>query len=404
MKLKAKHLFVLISLPLITIYYACEKEDTTEKKDPVAVLSVTPTSGTTATIFSYDASKSHDGNNNNTELLYRFDFNNDNIWDIDWTYESKFNNFYPQEGSYTAVLEVKNIHNLVSSDLKVINIDKEPSNLPEVETYPAKDISHHYASYSGKLTHKGGSDIYRRGFYYKTNGDGEIWLDIAVETSLDTFSQTMTNLIQDSLYYVKAFATNSYGTGFGEVLSFVTDGRAYGEPCAGIETVTDERDGSVYGTVQMGDQCWLNRNMNINIGSNTCYNNIPDNCLEYGRLYDWETAVYACPSGFRLPTLDEIGWLRFEVADAVELKSSEGWFDGNNGTNISGFNAKPGGFQIDPDNYYHLTQRSVFWTSDEAVSGIWFALINYDDLKMDIDYTLNSWSEPAMPVRCIKDE
>jgi uncharacterized protein (TIGR02145 family) len=51
--------------------------------------------------------------------------------------------------------------------------------------------------------------------------------------------------------------------------------------------------GEKYDAVLIGEQTWLNRNLNYNpsTGNSWCYNNISGNCTTYGRLYDWATAM-----------------------------------------------------------------------------------------------------------------
>ncbi|MDR0982466.1 MAG: SUMF1/EgtB/PvdO family nonheme iron enzyme [Culturomica sp.] len=69
---------------------------------------------------------------------------------------------------------------------------------------------------------------------------------------------------------------------------------------------TDNRDGQVYPTVQIGEQCWMSKNMNVGevINSSSvytshqtagiqkiCFNNTASNCNTYGGLYSWAEAV-----------------------------------------------------------------------------------------------------------------
>ena len=135
--------------------------------------------------------------------------------------------------------------------------------------------------------------------------------------------------------------------------------------------LVDSRDGQVYKTVCIGDQVWMAENLNYNIGTNWCYDNIPDSCEQYGRLYDWQTAQIACPPGWHLPT--EAEWL--ELADTLggeslaggKMKSLTSWNAPNTGaTNSSNFSAlASGSFSSDPSTYgfQYLGERAVFWSS-----------------------------------------
>jgi uncharacterized protein (TIGR02145 family) len=85
---------------------------------------------------------------------------------------------------------------------------------------------------------------------------------------------------------------------------------ALGQPCPGMPTFTDPRDGKVYNTVQIGDQCWLKENLNYDTENSLCHSNNTDYCDAYGHLYTWHEAVDICPTGWHLPSHDE--WTELE--------------------------------------------------------------------------------------------
>jgi len=119
-------------------------------------------------------------------------------------------------------------------------------------------------------------------------------------------------------------------------------------------------------TVRIGNLKWMAQNLNFETGNSLCYDNNSNNCSKYGRLYDWNTAMRVCPSGWRLPT--DADWNNLvqaaggKEAASKKLKSKSGWdicpgnvtlVDGNiafgtrkcngNGTDDFGFSALPGG-------------------------------------------------------------
>ena len=117
-----------------------------------------------------------------------------------------------------------------------------------------------------------------------------------------------------------------------------------------------EYGGQTYKTVKINSQTWMAENLNYEAENSRCYDNNPDNCAKYGRLYKWETAMNVCPKGWHLPNNED--WnklLRFVDGDTTSenlyesptagkhLKAAKGWNDGGNGTDYYGFSALPGG-------------------------------------------------------------
>ena len=102
--------------------------------------------------------------------------------------------------------------------------------------------------------------------------------------------------------------------------------------------------GKAYKTVRIGTQTWMAENLNYNVAGSKCYDDLEANCNTYGRLYNWETALEVCPSGWHLPSDDEWTVLEDYVGSTAgtKLKATSGWSSGN-GTNSYGFSALPGG-------------------------------------------------------------
>jgi uncharacterized protein (TIGR02145 family) len=171
-------------------------------------------------------------------------------------------------------------------------------------------------------------------------------------------------------------------------------------------TFTDQRDGKVYKTVQIGEQVWMAENLNFEAIGSVCYENDPANGKKYGRLYNWETAMKACPKGWHLPSDEEWSMLfAFAGGDDVAgniLKASSGWNENGNGTDEFGFAALPGGNGLryggsfrnvgDDGNWWSATKYSV---SCACYRNIHFCLANVDRLDDGKGYLFS--------VRCVKD-
>ncbi len=125
---------------------------------------------------------------------------------------------------------------------------------------------------------------------------------------------------------------------------------------------TDSRDGKKYKYVKIGSQTWMAENLNYATKNGSwCYDNKDANCTKYGRLYDWETAIKSCPSGWHLPSFEEWNELIDFVSGVwkfagVKLKAKSGWNDyegmSGNGADNYGFSALPGGHGYGYDNGY----------------------------------------------------
>ena len=115
-------------------------------------------------------------------------------------------------------------------------------------------------------------------------------------------------------------------------------------------TFTDTRDNKTYKTIKIGNLTWMAENLNFEAKGSKCYDNKPANCATYGKLYNWETAMKSCPSGWRLPSNDEWKTL-VDLADG-ELKSK------------SGFSALPGG-GYSYGSFQSIGSNGNWWSSSE---------------------------------------
>jgi len=134
-------------------------------------------------------------------------------------------------------------------------------------------------------------------------------------------------------------------------------------------TFTDPRDGKVYYTTEIGGDVWMAENLNFSAhveGDSWCYNNTPDNCAEYGRLYTWNAAMTACPVGWNLPTNDDWSNLVFSAGGSVagtKLKSSSsGWSDWG-GTDDFDFSALPGGRRLTAGSFNGIGSNGYWWSA-----------------------------------------
>lgn len=182
---------------------------------------------------------------------------------------------------------------------------------------------------------------------------------------------------------------------------------------------TDERDQNKYKWVKMGDQIWMTENLSYDSGDGCwVYGNDEINAVTMGRLYTWETALVACPSGWHLPTDIEWEELAYYVSNtkgpytkvedgddwkdlAIHLKSVTGWKNDSFGTDDFGFNGQPTGGHSYNGEYFHKGEYVYWWSSTSSSNDhAWFRYMNYYNYYFLRDFLKKEY---AFSVRCIKD-
>jgi chitodextrinase/C1A family cysteine protease len=97
---------------------------------------------------------------------------------------------------------------------------------PTVTSNTISSISSTSATGGGNITANGGATITASGIVYSTTANPTLATGTVLSTSpvvtSGSYSLTMSGLIPSTTYYVKAYATNSAGTGYGSQVSFTT--------------------------------------------------------------------------------------------------------------------------------------------------------------------------------------
>ncbi|MCL2183927.1 MAG: fibrobacter succinogenes major paralogous domain-containing protein [Chitinispirillia bacterium] len=205
-------------------------------------------------------------------------------------------------------------------------------------------------------------------------------------------------------------------------------------------TFTDSRDGQTYRTVRIGNLTWMAQNLNFKTGNSWCYEDNESNCQKYGRLYDWNTAMSACPAGWRLPDNKDwndltksAGGQLIELGDGdaywssvgKKLKSKTGWSDfscdkelkeilnewredcvlgkmnSGNGTDNFGFSALPGGYRITNGSFYYAGSIGYWWSATEYGSNYAY----FRRMSSDIGYVreYDDGKGRGFSVLCVQD-
>lgn len=157
----------------------------------------------------------------------------------------------------------------------------------------------------------------------------------------------------------------------------------YPPPNISYGEMTDTRDGQTYKTIQIGSQVWMAENLNYipNQGNSWCYNDDPENCKIYGRLYDWHTVnsgTGICPAGWQVPAYNHWDTLIENLGGrnvaGGKMKQTGVTPDGlwewpNTGaTNQSGFSALPAGYRSEVTGSSNSIQSEAYFWGSTSVS------------------------------------
>lgn len=197
----------------------------------------------------------------------------------------------------------------------------------------------------------------------------------------------------------------------------------YLNPDVSYGEMLDKRDNQVYRTLVISNHVWTAQNMNYEIESEEnedvtswCYDNEPENCKKFGRLYTWEAAKKACPEGWHLPTEDEWQELIAEhscdivIKDGnppvyrcagTTLKAIDSWGDGLENTNEYGFSIVAAGI-VNSGAFMNKGITGYLWASTtqyESESLATLVIFEYNE-----DYTRFVLTKPnsGLSVRCVK--
>ena len=319
--------------------------------------------------------------------------------------------------------------------------------LPSVTTIPLTDITDVTARGGGQVESDGGAEVTARGICWSQDPDPTLEDSHTTDGSgSGSFVSQLSGLNCETLYYVRAYATNSVGTAYGEVHSFTTD---Y------CRTVTDY-DGNSYQTIQIGEQIWMAQNLKVThyadgsaiplveakstwasmdkADKGYCwYDNNISIGNNYGALYNWAAAMNGaassvsnpspiqgvCPTGWHLPSheewkqleiylgmsqteADNTGWRGTDEGGKMKDTGTDYWNSPNTGaTNSSGFTAMPVGYRLIEGDYLNLGIYAIYWSCTEGNdTHAWYRHLINDKAKSGTNFYDK---RAGLAVRCVRD-
>lgn len=312
---------------------------------------------------------------------------------------------------------------------------KDPNSvsLATLITKSLTSISHSDAIGGGEITSDGGAIVTVRGICWNTTGNPTTNDNKTSDgQGIGSFTSILDDLTASTTYYVRAYATNSQGTAYGNEVTFTTT-NIYTSG-----TFIDDRDSHEYKWVQIGEQTWMAENLaylpSVSPPDSIFYTdpfyyvydylgtevNAAKSTANYstcGVLYNWPAVSTACPEGWHLPRDDE--WKQLEMAlgmtqdqvdasgwrgadQGTQMKTTSGWIENGNGTNSSGFSGPPGGCLLRNDHFGGLGYIGGWWSSTEYFeSKPWLRGLSYHYSSVSRYYEVNEGD--AYSVRCLRD-
>lgn len=226
---------------------------------------------------------------------------------------------------------------------------------------------------------------------------------------------------------------------FGCVL-FVLMSCSVNQPSDTSDVVTDaikesgpvcDIDGTVYKTVQIGDQIWIVENLNVCRFKNGdpipeaktkgewlqagaerkpvwCYyeNNL-ENGKKFGKLYNWYAANDPrglAPEGWTVPNNGEWARLISNLGGSDQagskMKSTTGWVSNGSGDNYSRFTALPGGGRTFDGDFTNIGDAAIWWSSlEQSAISAWGYNLNSPNASV-LQGSFNKTT--GLSVRCLK--
>ena len=191
----------------------------------------------------------------------------------------------------------------------------------------------------------------------------------------------------------------------------------------------DSRDQKSYRALKVGEQTWMIDNLNYNATNSWCYQNIDRNCDTYGRLYTWDAAKTACPTGWHLPDAYEYRDLLSALA-YTEIRDLDYWQQdpyGGSSYGVSIFELRGTGIRTDNGTFDYDRRLAGLWYKDSSLTNAdtAYAYIKYVASTIPSEYYSSSnihhfeivgntvvrnspagyrfTKETGLNVRCVKD-
>ena len=298
--------------------------------------------------------------------------------------------------------------------------------LATITTTAVSSITTSTATSGGTITNDGGAPITTRGIVWSNLPNPTI--DLPTKTTegsgIGTFTSSITGLNPNWDYHVRAYATNSAGTAYGNEVTFTSL----------QNTVLCDDSTTPYLTVTIGGQIWMQKNLNVckyrngddipqvqdptawsalTTGAWCYYENNTANGPIYGKLYNWYAVNDPrglAPIGYHIPSDAEwtqlttfLGGTTIAGGKMKEVGLAH-WVTPNTAaTNESGFTGLPGGYRSIDGGFFISIGRSGNWWSSTALDATIGWSRSLSNTVSNVYRSTFQYKQDGISVRCIKD-
>lgn len=326
--------------------------------------------------------------------------------------------------------------------------------LPVLTTTAISNVGQTTSTSGGTISSDGGGAITARGVVWSTSQNPTVALSTKTTDGSGTgaFTSNITGLTANTQYYVRAYATNSAGTSYGNEISFTTLTPNYAAMyptgtvfCNNVVTAVVDVTNPITG------KTWMDRNLGASrVATSSTDTQAYGDLYQWGRRadghqcrnsatittrsttnqpahgnfiiisnrnnqedLDWRTTSNnnlwqgvnginnPCPQGYRIPTRSE---LNTEISSWIS-QNSQGAFESNLKLTSGGLRDAETG-QVELNVLYPSLingPHGNYWTSDDFTTHIYNSMRATLDFRNDGVWMYHSYKAYGLSVRCIKN-
>jgi uncharacterized protein (TIGR02145 family) len=307
--------------------------------------------------------------------------------------------------------------------------------MPVVKTLAPYDITTNSIRCGGKVEADNGFPVTAFGLLVSDYNDFRKYDSLSCVMEGDaTFVTMLGSLKFNRRIYLRAWASNQVGTGYGEVITYThAESGITFNPDLIYDTLTDI-DGNQYRTIQIAGNEWMAENLKTtryNDGTPIPYVEANEDWFTlstpgyswymgdeasgratYGAMYNWFTVATGklCPVGWHVPDSSEYTHLVNHLGggpkagEKMKEKGTVHWLYNNLADNQSGFTALPGGQRSNSGAYLFQGFNGYLWTSSPHLG--WptesYFVVMYNIHPVCIEEG-SSTRQMGHSVRCVRD-